>query len=314
VGEARAELRRLRGTVGEIAGRYGMRLLACSTHPFSTWEEQRSTEASRYRKLADDYQAVVRRNLICGMHVHAGIADDEERIRLMNGVVPYLPVLLALSTSSPFWRGHETGLKAFRPTICGELPRTGLPDTLAGWAGWQELLAILADTELCPDPTKIWWDIRPSAKHPTLEVRLAEACTRLEDALTIAALYQCLLGYLIRVPPACEDWHRFQRMLAEENKWRAQRWGCEAHLADFDRRRLVPFADLLDGLLEQLAPEIERFGCAEEAAHARTILQRGTSADRQLAIYRERLTDGASEDEALRAVVAWIAETTLDLG
>jgi carboxylate-amine ligase len=151
--------------VAAIAERFDMRIVAASTHPFSSWDEQRHTDAERYRSIVRDYQAIARRSAICGMHVHVSVGDDEQRIRLMDRMVPHLPLLLALSTSSPFWAGQETGLKAFRPTVFGDFPRTGMPERFASWADWQALLGLLADTEVCPDPTKIWWDLRPSAKH-----------------------------------------------------------------------------------------------------------------------------------------------------
>ena len=199
IGTARTELVRLRDTVARIARDHGMALVAASTHPSAAWPDQRNTDKERYRNLTRDYQALARRQLISGMHVHAEIGDEDLRVDLMNQVGYFLPHLLALSTSSPFWGGQETGLKSIRPSISDDLPRSGSPERFASWREWQRLLEVLAEVGLVTDATQIWWDIRPSAKHPTLELRITDICTDLEDALTIAALYQSLLHHLWRL-------------------------------------------------------------------------------------------------------------------
>jgi glutamate---cysteine ligase / carboxylate-amine ligase len=311
VAEARRDLARLRATVADTARRHGMGLVAASTHPSAAWRDQQNVDKDRYRNLTEDYQQVARRLVICGMHVHAGIEDDELRIDLMNQLAYFLPHLLALSTSSPFWQGEDTGLKSYRLTVFGNLPRTGVPETFESYGEWLRLLQVMDETGVCDDPTKIWWDARPSAKHPTLEMRVCDVCTTLEDTLTIAALYQSLLGALWRLRARNQTWRLYRRILIEENKWRAQRWGTEGKLADYGRRSLVPYADLLDELIALVAEEADRLACRAEVERAREIVARGTSADRQRWIYKATLTEGASPPEARRAVVDWLLQETV---
>jgi glutamate---cysteine ligase / carboxylate-amine ligase len=311
VAEARADLARLRATVADTARRHGMGLVAASTHPTAAWRDQQNVDKDRYRNLTEDYQQVARRLVICGMHVHAGIEDDELRIDLLNQLAYFLPHLLALSTSSPFWQGEDTGLKSYRLTVFGNLPRTGVPETFESYGEWLRLLQVMDETGVCDDPTKIWWDARCSAKHPTLEMRVCDVCTTLEDTLTIASLYQALLGALWRLRSRNQTWRLYRRILIEENKWRAQRWGTEGKLADYGRRSLVPYADLLDELIALVAEEADRLACRAEVERAREIVARGTSADRQRWIYKATVTEGASPEEARRAVVDWLLHETV---
>jgi carboxylate-amine ligase len=311
VGGARADLARLRRAVADIARDHGMAVVAASTHPFAEWDEQRSTELDRYEVLTESYQALARRQLISGMHVHAAVEDEDLRIDLMNQVGYFLPHLLALSASSPFWRGRPTGLKAFRPSVFGDLPRSGSAEQLESWSAWQDLLDFLAETGLCADPTQIWWDVRPSARHPTLELRITDICTSLEDALTIAALFQSLLHRLWRLRACNQSWRVYRRILLEENKWRAQRWGIEAELADLGAGCLKPMRILVEELIELVREDAAELDCLAEVEHARTIIERGTSADRQLALYHDALREGASPEEAARMVVDWLIEATL---
>lgn len=311
IAEARGDLSRLRATVSAVARRFGMGLVAASTHPSAVWQEQRNVDLDRYRNLTEDYQAIARRLVVCGMHVHAGIQDDELRIDLMNQLSYFLPHLLALSTSSPFWQGQDTGLKSFRLTVMGNLPRTGIPERFESYEEWQRLLQVMDETGVCDDATKIWWDARPSAKHPTLEMRVCDICTSLEDTLTIAALYQAILSMLWQLRARNQTWRLYRPILIGENKWRAQRFGTEGRLADYGRRSLVPFPDLLSELIGLVAEEAERLGCRAEVERAREIVARGTSADRQLWIYKAALTEGASEEEARRQVVDWLLQETV---
>jgi carboxylate-amine ligase len=311
IAEARADLRRLRTTVARIARAHGMGLVAASTHPSADWQDQQNVDLDRYRNLTEDFQAVARRLVICGMHVHAGIEDDELRIDLLNQLAYFLPHLLALSTSSPFWQGNDTGLKSYRLAVFGNLPRTGIPETFESFGEWRRLLDVMRETGVCDDPTKIWWDARPSARHPTLEMRVCDVCTTLEDTLTIAALYQALLGSLWQLRARNQTWRLYRRILIEENKWRAQRWGTEGKLADYGRRSLVPYADLLAEMITLVADEAERLGCRREVERTREIVTRGTSADRQRWIHRAALTEGATPEEALKAVVDWLLQETV---
>jgi glutamate---cysteine ligase / carboxylate-amine ligase len=312
VGKLRQELAGLRRTIADCAADFDLALLAVSTHPSASWRLQKSVDLDRYRILTEDFQALARRLVVCGMHVHAGIEDVELRIDLMNQATYFLPHLLALSTSSPFWEGQDTGLKAFRPTIFGDLPRSGIPEPFDSHADWQGLLADMAEIGICDDPTKIWWDIRPSVKHPTLEMRVCDLCTKLEDAITIAALYQSLLACLYRLRASNQTWRRYRHVLLQENKWRAQRFGVGGTLADYGRRRLVPFAELMDELIDLLKDDAAELGCLAEVERAREIVQGGTSADHQLRVYQAALAAGAEPAEARHQVVDWLITASLE--
>ena len=310
LGDARADLAGLRSTVAEVAGRHGLAPIAASTHPFAQWGEQKTSDAERYTLLARDLQAVGRRLVICGMHIHVGIEDEELRIDLMNQIVYFLPHLLALSTSSPFWRGEDTGLKSFRLSVFNGLPRTGLPEVFESHGEYQRLVGRLTEAGLIPDATMLWWDLRPSARFPTLEMRVTDVCTRLEDAISIAALYRCLLRMLWRLRKANQRWRLYARMLISENRWRAQRYGTEEGLVDFGKGRIVPYAELLEEMIDLVREDAAHFGCTAEVEAARLILARGTSADRQRRTYRQALEEGLQPDAALRRVVdQLIAET-----
>ena len=314
VGEARADLARLRRTVAAVAADHGLAPIAAATHPFADWGGQKHTERERYRALDRDLQGVGRRLVICGLHVHVGIEDDELRIDLMNQVGYFLPHLLALSTSSPFWRGEDTGLKSYRLAVFNGLPRTGLPDHFESYGEYQRQLNRLVAAGLIEDATKLWWDVRPSARFPTLEMRVSDIPTRLDDSIAIAGLFQCLLGMLWRLKRRNQRWRIYPHMLVNENRWRAQRYGLDQGLADFGKGEIVPYPQLLEEIFELVAPDAARFGCAHEIAGARDIMARGTSAHRQIAVFAGARSAGAAKDEALRRVVDWlIAETVADL-
>lgn len=229
----------------------------------------------------------------------------------MNQATYFLPHLLALSTSSPFWEGDNTGLKAYRPTCFGDLPRTGLPEYFSSAAGWHEMLSQLAQTGLVQDPSKIWWDIRPSSRFPTLEMRICDICTTLEDTVTVAALYQAILAALYRSRSKNQSWRQYRQILIAENKSLAQRYGIDSSLADFGALSCKPFGELLDEIIELVQIEAARHDCLAEVEHARTILKRGTSADRQLDVYTRARADGAEPEEAGRQVVDWLIEETV---
>ena len=314
IGEARADLARLRATVAEVAGRHGMAPMAASTHPFARWDLQKHTDKERYNDLARDFQAVARRLVICGMHVHVGIEDEELRVDLMNQVVYFLPHLLALSTSSPFWQSEETGLMSYRISVWDEMPRTGLPERFQSWSEYRRHVDVLIKTGIIEDATKIWWDIRPSARFPTLEMRITDVCTRLDDGITIAALYVCILRMLYRLRRNNQRWRIYARMLVNENRWRAQRYGMDEGLIDFGTETVVPYADLLEELLVLIAEDAQSLGCEAEVRRARDIAARGTSAHRQRRIYAEATARGATPHDALGEVVDWlVAETAAGL-
>jgi carboxylate-amine ligase len=293
-----------------VATEHGLALIAASTHPFANWEWQKHTRKERYNALARDLQGVVRRLLICGMHVHVGLDDDELRIDLLSQVAYFLPHLLALSTSSPFWRGEDTGLKSYRLAVFDEMPRTGLPESFDSFAEYQRHLDILVQAGLIEDGTKIWWDVRPSARFPTLEMRIADVCTQVKDAIAVAAIYVCLLRMLYRLKRSNQRWRRYSNMLVRENRWRAQRYGIDEGLVDFGRGEIVPYDKLLEEILELTEVDALSLDCVEEVRHARAIVKRGTSAHQQSEIYEAARNAGADKDEALRQVVDFlIAET-----
>jgi carboxylate-amine ligase len=312
--DAGRELAELRATVAEVAAKHGLAPLAASTHPLSEWSEQRHTDKERYHMLARDMQAVARRLLICGMHVHVGVEDDELRIDLMNQASYFLPHLLALSTSSPFWRGTDSGLKSYRLSVFDELPRTGLPSRFDSYAEYRRHIDVLVKAELLPDETMIWWDLRPSGRFPTLEMRITDVCTRLDDAVAIAALYQCILRMLYRLRRGNQRWRAYKTMLIDENRWRAKRYGIDAGLVDFGKGEVVPCSDLLEELIALTEEDSRALDCVDAVLHCRTIVRRGTSAHRQLAVFGEATQAGRNRNEALRAVVDMlIAETVRGL-
>jgi len=313
-GQLRAELVKLRRAVVAVTGEAGLAPIAASTHPFAEWRGVEATDKDRYRALERDLQGVGRRLVICGLHVHVGIDDDELRVDLMNQIGYFLPHLLALSTSSPFWRGEDTGLASYRVAIFNELPRTGLPDHFESYGEYRRQLERLVAAGLIDDASKLWWDVRLSARFPTLEMRITDMCPYLDDAVAIAALYQCLLSMLWRLKRQNQRWRIYPHMLVRENRWRAQRYGFDAGLVDFGKDRIVDFSALLEEVFELVAPDAARLDCTAEIARARAILARGTSAHRQRQVYARALADGADRHEALVAVVdGLIAETASGL-
>ena len=310
VQEAREDLVRLRKVIVDVADRHGLAPIAASTHPFSSWMDQKQTEKDRYAALTLEMQGAARRLLICGMHVHVGIEDDELRIDLMNQMSYFLPHLLALSCSSPFWEGLDTGLKSYRLTVFDALPRTGLPERFASYSEYQRHVGVLMDAGLIEDSSKIWWDLRPSAKFPTLETRIMDVCTRVDDAVALAAMLVCTMRMLYRLRTANQRWRIYTSMLIRENRWRAMRYSFDEGLIDLARGKVVPFEELLEELLGLISEDAEALGCTKEVNDVRHILARGTSAHRQLKTYELERASGASVDAALRAVVDRLIEDT----
>jgi carboxylate-amine ligase len=312
VAELAEYLRELRRFVSDSVSEHGMAIISSSTHPFAVWGDQQYTDKERYRLLELALQGVVRRLLICGMHVHVEIGDQDLRIDLMNQICYFLPHILALSSSSPFWHGDDTGLKSYRPAVFRALPRTGIPDEFNDWAEYQRHVNVLVRTGVIEDSTKLWWDIRPSARYPTLEMRSSDVCTRYEDAVSIAALYQALLAMLYERRTHNQRWRIYSRMLIAENNWRAQRYGIEESLIDFGRGELVPMVQLADELVDLVAGQAAALGSLDEVRRVRTIASEGTSADRQRAVYTDAITAGADNEEALRAVVDHLIDETVE--
>ena len=308
--EAHEDLAQLRRSIIEVADNHGLAPIAASTHPFSEWTAQKHTEKDRYDQLTHEMQGAARRLVICGMHVHVGIDDDELRIDLMNQMSYFLPHLLALSCSSPFWLGQNTGLKSYRLTIFDALPRTGLPERFASWAEYVRHVNILQDAGLIEDSTRIWWDLRPSGRFPTLETRIMDVCTRIDDAIALAALLACMLRMLYRLRTRNQRWRIYTPMLIKENRWRAMRYSFDEGLIDLAKGQVVPFADLLDELCSLIAEDARALGCEKEIKGVHDILTRGTSAHRQLRDYELERASGASAEDALKSVVdTLIADT-----
>ncbi len=308
--DARGELASLRGSVVEAAAAYGMAPLACGTHPFGQPTQTETTDKERYRELDRELAGAIRGLSACGMHVHAEIEDDDLRIDLMNQARYFLPHLLTLSTSSPFWRGIDTGLKSYRATVLRRLPRSGIPGLFASWTEYQRTLGVLIDAGIIEDGTKIWWDLRPSARFPTLELRICDVCPRIEDAMTIAATYLCILRMLWRHKKSNLKWRTYPISLIEENRWRAQRYGVSGELLDLSIGSLVPFAELIEQLCDLIAEDAAALGCEREIVNLRKIATGGTSAERQLKARDDALARGDSEHQAHIAVVDQvIAET-----
>ena len=313
VTEARADLARLRLAVAEVSGKYGLAPIAASTHPFANWFRQQHTDKERYNALARALGGVIRRLLICGMHVHVAIEDEDMRIDMMNQVLYFLPHLLALSTSSPFWQGMDTGLKSYRTSVFRAVPRTGMPDEFQGWADYQRHVKVLTEAGVIEDATKLWWDLRPSARYPTLEMRASDICTTIDDAMTIAAFYLSLLAMLYERRLDNQRWRIYSRMLINENLWRAQRYGTSESLIDFGRGQLVPYPELVTEMIELVRPAAAELGCVAEVEHASEIVARANTADRQLEVYHLALAQGASEEKALNAVVDWLIADSVNV-
>lgn len=309
--EAREKLAIMRKAVVNAAAQYGLAPIAASTHPMANWQALQHTDKERYNALADDLQSVAQRLVICGMHVHVGVEEEEHRIDIMNQISYFLPHLLALSNSSPFWRGRKTGLESYRIAVFDELPRTGLPQKFESWADYQGHLDILIKAGVIEDGSKLWWDIRPHCRFPTLEMRIADICTRLDDGVAIAALFVCLTSMLQRLRKSNQRWRSYNNMLISENRWRAQRYGATKGLIDFGRGEIVPYAELLEEMIELTREDQERLGCVKEVEHARTILERGTSAENQVRVYEAAKENGADEEEALHGVVDWLIQETV---
>jgi len=306
----RRELTALRRKVCEVTGQYGIAPIAASTHPFARPLRPLYSDGERYAAIAREVQAGARRMVICGMHVHVGLGDDELRIDVMNQLTYFIPHLLALSCSSPFWEGDDMGMQSFRLMLLSSLPRTGLPEHFESYGEFRRHLDALVRNGLIEDTTKIWWDIRPSSRYPTLETRVFDCCTHLDDAVCLAALNLSLVRMLYRLRRENKSWRRYPRMLIAENRWRAMRFGSDATLLDLARGELVPFGDLLEELLAIVHDDAVVLDCLAETEHARVLLKRGTSAHQQMDVYQTARDQGATDGEALSAVVGWLAKIT----
>lgn len=308
VNEAREELKRLRACVARNAAAFNLAPIAASCHPFSDWRVQSHTDKERYNALNDDLAGVVRRMLICGMHVHVGIEEPDRRIDLMNQLSYFLPHLLALSTSSPFWQGRDTGLDSYRLTVFDNLPRTGLPPRMESFGEFERAVGVLTELGVIEDGSKIWWDLRPSARFPTIESRICDVQPRMEDALTLAALTQAITRMLWRLATHNQRWRLYDSFLVAENRWRAQRYGIREGLIDLGRGEIVPMMDLVEEIIALVGEDAERLGSTAEIEAAREIVRGGTSAARQRQAYLDALEAGEDREQALAAVVRHLVE------
>jgi len=308
VAEAREDLGNLRRTVRDAAHRHGLAPIAVSCHPFADWKDQHHTDKGRYNQLRSDLAGVARRMLICGMHVHVGLGDDDLRADLMGQFSYFLPHLLALSASSPFWQGEDTGLASYRLTVFDNLPRTGLPPQFGSWSEFQRSVDMLIGAGIIEDSSKIWWDLRPSARFPTLETRICDVSPHVEATLSIAALIQSLMRMLWRLRRQNQRWRRYDNFLIAENRWRAQRYGTTGTLIDFGRQRMVPYSELLDEVIDLVREDAEALGCLSDVEAARNILRTGTSAERQRSVAAEAAARGEGHGDRMKAVVAALIE------
>jgi carboxylate-amine ligase len=310
IAEVRADLARLRSIVVDVTQKYGLAPIAASTHPFANATRQIPTEKEQFFALAREMQAAARRLMVCGMHVHVGIDDDDLRVDLMNQLSYFVPHLVALSCSSPFWEGERTGLMSFRLSLFSSLPRTGLPERFSSYGDLRRQLDMLIRNGVIENATKMWWDVRPSPRYPTLEMRVTDCCTSIDDAMCLAALVVCLARRLYRLRRANQSWRLYPNVLIAENRWRAMRYSFDEKLLDLARGELVPFPQLAEELVALVTEDAEVLGCVREIEHIRTILGRGTSAHRQIRTYDEARAGGASEREGLQAVVDFLVKET----
>ena len=287
ISEARNEIVTLRGTLAALIKPAGLRIVSAGTHPFSHWQDQEVTEHERYKLLEEELQDVIRELLIFGLHVHVGIPDRELRIQVMNEARYFLPHLLAISTSSPFWLARNTGLKSYRQVIWGRFPRTGIPPQFSSYDEYENFVELLVKTRSIDNGRKIWWDLRPHAFFPTIEFRVCDAATRVEETLCLAALIQAISAKLLVLREKNQGFRRYLPSLIQENKWRAMRGGMDAKLIDFGKQTEVPMKDLAVELLEFIDDVVDALGSRREVEYLETIVRDGTSADRQIRVWKE---------------------------
>ncbi len=310
VTEIHTSLLETRRLVIAAAAKHGAAVLAASTHPFAAWHQQVPTADQRYEQFAMTYQQAVRELLVGGMHIHAGFGDPDSRVRVMTAMRRYMPLLHALSASSPFNSGRETGFKSYRLTLFGSLPRTGLPGPLHSWAEFEKLVEEYQRLEFIQDSSELWWDIRPSRAFPTLELRICDICQTVDDAMCVVALYACLVRYLLRLDMEGRLPTEPPTELIKENCWLAQRYGVVAFLGDTEGSGRQDIDEYAEALVENLSEDAKALGCENELRHILDLIRYGTGSDRQIDHYRLRRLEGDSEEEALRAVVDLVVAET----
>jgi len=303
--EAREDISKLRCIISSLARKKGMVIVAASTHPFSKWSEQEIYDGDRYKLLVDELQMVARSLLIFGVHVHVGVPDLDRRIHIMNAACYFLPHVLAMTTSSPFWLGFNTGLKSYRCEVFKKFPRTEIPDHFESYQQYQAYVDLLIKMNCIQDGSKIWWDVRPHHLFPTLEFRICDIPTRVDDTIAVAALFQAIVAKLTVLIDKNLGFRLYDRRLIQENKWRAIRYGLDGKLLDLGKQKEVPVKDLIRELLDFVDDVLDDLGSRKEVEHIHTILERGTSADDQLRVFEESGGD-------FNAVVDMLVQNTLE--
>jgi glutamate---cysteine ligase / carboxylate-amine ligase len=287
VHELRIEMHRTRDELVAAAERAGLHVAAAGTHPFSSWIDQVISPGERYQNIVEELQQLARSLLIFGMHIHVAMPDKQTTIDMMNMVRYFLPHLLALSTSSPFWMGRNTGLKSFRTTVFRRFPRTGIPEEFESWSAYENFVNLLVKLNCIDTGKKIWWDVRPHPTFGTLEFRMCDVTTKVEEAVAIAALTQALVVKLHRLYTGNMSFRLYRRALIDENKWRAARYGIEGKLIDFGKESEVAMRDLIPELLEFVDDVLDDLGSRSAVEYVNTIMREGTSAERQLRVFQE---------------------------
>jgi carboxylate-amine ligase len=285
IANAREHVVALRSKLASLANKAGLRIASAGTHPFSRWQDQLITEGDRYKEIVQDMQRLARANLIFGLHVHVGIPSRDSAIQVMNQARYFLPHIFALSTNSPFWGGQDTGLKGYRLKVFERFPRTGIPDAFESLSEYEDFCKLLVKTGCIDNPKKIWWDIRLHPFFDTLEVRVCDAQSRVDDTLALAALIQAVIAKLYKLLKHNTTFRVYRRRLLDENRWRASRYGIEGKLIDFGRESEVETRSLLNELMEFVSTEVDELGSRREMAHIERIMREGTGADRQLEVF-----------------------------
>lgn len=300
--QAREEVSYLRRMLIDLANKQKLKIAAAGTHPFSDWQHQLITHDERYDKLIDEMRDVARGNLIFGLHVHVGIDDRNEAIKIMNEVRYFLPHIFALSTNSPFWCGRDTGFKSYRSKVFDKFPRTGIPDYFASASEYDNYVNLLVKTNCIDNGKKIWWDIRVHPFYPTIEFRICDVPLRIDETICLAAIMQAIIAKLYKLREQNLSFRSYRRLLISENKWRAARYGIEANLIDFGKEKEVPFKDLVWELLHFIDDVVDELGSRKEVEYIHEIMKNGTGADRQLKVFQET--------NSLKAVVDYMVEET----
>jgi glutamate---cysteine ligase / carboxylate-amine ligase len=302
-----------RRMLAAIADEHALLVSASGTHPLARWDGQRASHKPRYNRLMHDLQMLGSRNILCGLHVHVSVPDPGRRINLMRRITPFLPVFLALSTSSPFWQARRTGLMGYRLAAYDELPRTGIPELFADEMEYRSYVDTLVQCRAIPDESYIWWAVRPSAKYPTLELRISDSCTRVEHTIAIAALYRCLVRHLVNNEALNRDIGAMERAITLENKWIAQRHGIHGAFIDAATRTVRPLSEIVEDMIAMVSGDAVALDCVAQLNSLRDILTYGTSADQQIALDLDARGRGRTSEEALGDVVDWLAEATRGL-